>query len=176
MTAFLGTFGTETFRRAQGGKFAVSSDSGEPVSKQVGHRSQLASVGIAISQRFKAGPACAIPSSGPFPTVFPSCQTASSPSRCRHQNWTRPREGDLDLPRCSAITPSIGRAFLSKEQDLMRAAQAEQTWVSQPPLSVQPSSRAELPCLGIGAFLTGALGLVIMVCGSCLLATVSCSC
>ena len=169
MSTFLGTFGTETFRRAQGGKFVVSSDSGKPVLKQIGHRFQLASVGIAISQRFKAGPACAISSSGPFPSVFPSCQTAWSPSRCRHQNWTRPREGDLDLPRCSAIAPSIGRAFLSQEQDLMRAAQAEQTltWAS---------SRAGLPCLGIGACLKGALGLVIMVCGSCLLATVSCSC
>ena len=41
LSTFLGTFRTETFRRAQGGKFVVSSDSGKPVLKQIGHRFNL---------------------------------------------------------------------------------------------------------------------------------------
>ena len=169
MSTFLGTFGTETFRRAQGGKFVVSSDSGKPVLKQIGHRFQLASVGIAISQRFKAGPACAISSSGQFPSVFPSCQTAWSPSRCRHQNWTRPRERGLGLAALLSHRPKHwqGLPIPGTGPNESSAGGANFTWAS---------SRAGLPCLGIGACLKGALGLVIMVCGSCLLATVNCSC
>ena len=122
MSTFLGTFGTETFRRAQGGKFVVSSDSGKPVLNWASfstckrwHRNQSEVQGRAGLRDFVLWP---IP-----------LRLSKLPDSLVTFKMPTPKldPGDLDLPRCSAIAPSIGRAFLSQEQDLMRAAQAEQT-------------------------------------------------
>ena len=146
LSTFLGTFRTKTFRRAQGGKVVVSSDSGKPVSKQIGHRFQLASVGIAISQRFKAGPACAILPLAQSPPSFQAARQLGHLQDADTKTGPDPGKGTWTCLAAQPSPPSIGRAFLSQEQDLMRAAQAEQTltWAS---------SRAGLPCLGIGACL-----------------------
>ena len=128
MSTFLGTFGTEAFRRAQGGKFVVSSDSGKPVLKQIGRRfSTWKALALQSVRGSRQGrPARFLPLAH-SPPSFQAARQLGHLQDADTKTGPDPGKGDLDLPRCSTIAPSTGRAFLSQEQDLMRAAQAEQT-------------------------------------------------
>ena len=169
MSTFLGTFGTETFRRAKGGKFVVPSDSGKPVFKtnwasfstcKRWHRNQSEVQGRAglrdfflwpIPLRLSKMPDSLVTFKMPTPKLDPTPGRGPGLAALlshRPKHWQ-----GLPIPGTGPNESSAGGANL--------------TWAS---------SRAGVPCLGIGACLKGALGLVIMVCGSCLLATVSCSC